>query len=109
MRRAYLAVLGLSILLGGPAAMAADADVLRQFGIEGRQALDCSKPRGKNNPHIVFAVSSQGQVTRALRMDSELDVTYALHNLRIVGQDSMQFEEITQQAVLTITVAKIGG
>ena len=63
MRRTCFALVALSTLLAGMAASAADADVLRPFGIQGRKAIDCNKPHSRDNPHVIFDVSTQGRVT----------------------------------------------
>ena len=51
MRRICFALAGFATLLASPAALAADADVLSQFGMHGRQAIDCNAPHSQNNPH----------------------------------------------------------
>ena len=109
MRRIRFALAGLATLLASPAALAADADVLRQFGMQGRQAVDCSRPYSQDNPHIIYGVSPQGQVTRTLRMTPDLDGTFAMRNLRMVGPETMQYDETGRQSELTITIAKING
>src|SRR5262245_35652079 len=112
MRRICLALVAqvcLTALLASPAALAADADVLRQFGMQGRQAIDCSQPHSQENPHVIYGVSPQGQLSRTLRMMPELDGTFAIRNLRMVGRDTMQFDETGRQSELTITVVRIDG
>ena len=109
MRRICFALAGLATLLASPAALAADADVLRQFGMQGRQAIDCSRPHSQDNPHVIYAVSPQGRITRTLRMTPELDGTFPMRNLRMLGPETMQFDETGRQSELTITVAKING
>jgi hypothetical protein len=109
MRRICLALLAQVALLAGTAALAADADVLRQFGMQGRVALDCSKPSGEDNPHVIYGVSPQGQITRTLRMTADLDGTFPMRNLRMLGPDTMQFDETGRQSELTISVARIKG
>jgi hypothetical protein len=109
MRRICFALVGMSTLLASPAALAADADVLSQFGMHGRQAVDCSRPHSQENPHVIYAVSPQGQVTRTLRMTPDLDGTFPMRNLRMLGPETMQFDETGRQSELTITVARING
>jgi len=54
MRTCNLVLLALFMLLGGaPAATASDADVLRQFGMLGRIAVDCNAPHSQTNPHLI--------------------------------------------------------
>ena len=111
MRPAKLAVLSLVGLLGiiAPAASASDGDVLKQFGMLGRQAVDCAAPASGSNPHLIFSVSPQGKVTRTLKMDPELDGTFPIRNLRMVGPDTLQFDETARRSEYTIAVVKIGG
>jgi hypothetical protein len=109
MRNASFAVFVMAALLASPRAQAADGDVLRQFGMQGRVALDCSAPYSQSNPHVIYDVSPQGKVTRTLRMTPDLDGTFPMRNLRMLGPDTMQFDETGRQSELTITVARING
>ena len=103
--------LALFSLLGLPIspAVASDADVLRQFGMLGRIAVDCKTPHSQANPHLIYAVSPQGKLTRTLRMTPDLDGTFPMRNVRIIAPDMLQHDETGRQSELTITVAKIGG
>jgi hypothetical protein len=91
------------------AAIASDADVLRQFGMLGRIAVDCSAPYSSTNPHLIYAVSPQGQLTRTLRMTPDLDGSFPMRNVHMLGPDLLQHDETGRQSELTITVAKIDG
>ncbi len=102
---ALLALLGLPI---GPAT-ASDADVLRQFGMLGRIAVDCKAPHSQVNPHLIYAVSPQGQLMRTLKMIPDLDGSFPMRNVRIIAPDMLQHDETGRQSELTITVVKIGG
>jgi hypothetical protein len=104
-----LTLLALSLLLGSQAAVAADADLLRKFGMLGRIAVDCNAPHSQSNPHLIYAVSRQGQLTRTLRMTPDLDGTFPMRNVRMIGPNLMQHDETGRQSELTITVAKIDG
>ena len=42
-------------------------------------------------------------------MTPELDGTFPMRNVRMLGPDPMQYEETGRQSELTITVAKIAG
>ena len=108
MCRIVLALLTLLTLLGSPAA-ASDGDVLRQFGMQGRQALDCAAPASRSNPHVIYSVSPQGNVTRNLRMEAALDGTFPMRNLRLLAPDRLQFEETGRRAEFIITIARIAG
>ena len=99
----------LTLFCNIPVARASDADVIRKFGILGRQALNCSAPYSADNPHMIYAVSTQGQITRALQMKPDLDGTFAMRNLRMAGPDLMQYEETGRSSDLTISVAKVAG
>lgn len=103
--------LALLALLGPPSSQAAasDADVLRKFGMLGRIAVNCKAPASKENPHLIYTVSAQGKLTRTLRMTPDLDGTFPIRNLRMLGPDTMQHDETGRQSELTITVAKVAG
>ena len=109
MRPVSLALVALSALFGIAPAAASDADVLRKFGMLGRLAVDCTAPHSTKNPHLIYAVSPQGQLTRTLRMTPDLDGTFPMRNVRMLGPDLMQHDETGRQSELTITVAKIAG
>ena len=110
MRSFRLALLALLVLLGiAPACAASDRDVLKQFGMLGRFALDCAAPASSNNPHTAFAVSPQGRVTYTLKMTPDLDGTFPMRNLRLLAPDRLQYEQTGRQSELTITVARIAG
>ena len=110
MRSLSRALLVLLTLFGlTSAAVAADADVLRQFGMLGRIAVDCSAPYSQSNPHLIYAVSPQGQLTRTLKMTPELDGSFPMRNVRLLAPDRLQHDETGRQSELTITVAKIDG
>jgi len=109
MRRIRLALVALSTLLGSQAAVAGDVDVLRQFGMLGRIAVDCNAPHSQSNPHLIYAVSPQGQLTRTLRMTPDLDGSFPMRNVHMLGPNLLQHDETGRQSELTITVAKIGG
>src|SRR5262245_27679565 len=91
MRRICFALVGISTLVASSPALAADTDVLRQFGMQGRVAIDCSRPYSEDNPHVIYGVSPQGKITRTLRMTPDLDGTFAMRNLRMLSPDTMQF------------------
>jgi hypothetical protein len=103
--------LALLALLGLPSSQAAasDADVLRKFGMLGRIAVNCNAPASKENPHLIYAVSPQGKLTRTLKMTPDLDGTFPMRNVRMLGPDLMQHDETSRGSEKTITVAKIAG
>jgi hypothetical protein len=102
--------LALLVILGiAPADAASDGDVLKQFGLLGRLAVNCAAPAGVNNPYLIYAVSPQGKVTRTLKMDPKLDGTFPMRNVRLLRPDLLQHDETGRQSELTITVAKIAG
>ena len=93
-----------------PADAASDRDILKQFGMLGKLAIDCTAPYSRSNPHVIYSVSPQGNVTRILKMDREdLDGTFPMRNLRLLAPDRLQFEETGRQSELTITIARIAG
>jgi hypothetical protein len=96
--------------LFGTSASASDADVLRQFGLLGRIAVDCAARPSGTNPHLIFAVSPQGKITRTLETaDPELDATLPMRNLWLAAPDLLQYHETGRQSELTITIKKVGG
>ena len=110
MRSFSLALLALLVLLGiAPADAASDRDVLKQFGMLGRIAVNCNAPHSSNNPHLIYAVSPQGKLTRTLKMTPDLDGTFPMHNVRLLTPNLIQHQETGRQSELTITVAKIDG
>jgi hypothetical protein len=101
---ACLAHLG---LLGTVQASAAsDADVVRRFGLLGRMAVDCSAPYGQSNPHVIFAVSADGKVTRTLRMTPDLDATLTVRNVRMAGPNVLQYDETGRQSEMALSIIK---
>ncbi len=103
-------VLCLAVSLFGARASAADADVLRQFGILGRLAVDCSAPPGNENPNLIFGVSANGQARWTLSMGvSGLDGTFPIRNLRQIAPDLLQYNQPEEQSELTITLRKVNG
>jgi hypothetical protein len=108
MRSFSLALLALLGLHGSPAS-ASDADVVKQFGMLGRIAVDCSAPHSRDNPHLIYTASPQGKVTRTLKMVPDLDGTFVMRNLRLLTPTLMQYNEISRGSDMTITVAKIDG
>jgi hypothetical protein len=110
MRPVSLAMLVLLGLLGIAPAGASDRDVLMKFGMLGTTAVDCAAAPGPSNPYVIFAVSPQGQASRTLKMmDSGLDATLAIRNLRLLAPDTLQFNETGRQSELIITLVKVAG
>ena len=109
MRIASLVSLGFITLLGSAPADASDRDVLRQFGMYGKLAVDCAAPASSKNPHLFFAVSREGKATRTLKTaDPELDATLPIRNMRIIAPDRLQYDETGRQSELVIVIAKEG-
>ncbi len=110
MRSFSLGLLALLALIGiAPTAAASDSDILRQFGMLGRQPIDCAAPASTSNPHMTYSVSAQGKITRTLKMQADLDGTFPVRNLRLIRPDLLQFQETGRQSELTITITKIAG
>ncbi len=63
-RRAAAAGLGIALLLlGCPATSAGDAAaIVRDWGLLGSWAVDCSRPPGRDNPYLVYAERTDGLV-----------------------------------------------
>ena len=105
---ARFALLALFALLGPTPAAASDADTLERFGMLGTFAVDCAAPASRSNPHLVYAATRQGNVTRTLKMEPGLDGTFPMRNLRLLGPDRLQYEETGRRAEFIVTVARIG-
>ena len=109
MRSLSLALLAFLGLVGSSAIAASDADILRQFGMLGRIAVDCNAPYSTSNPHLIYAISPQGGLTRTLKMSPDLDGSFPMRNVHMLGPDLLQDDETGRQSELTITVAKMSG
>src|SRR5204862_7208895 len=110
MRSISVALFVLLALIGiAPTAAASDSDVLRQFGMLGHVAINCAAPASASNPHQYYAVSPQGKVTRTLKMQPDLDGTFAMRNVRLLRPDLLTYEETGRQSELTITLTKMAG
>ena len=65
MRSICLALLVILTLLGiAPTDAASDADVIKQFGMLGRLAVNCAAPASSSNPYLTYSVSPQGKLIR---------------------------------------------
>jgi hypothetical protein len=95
------------VLLGTAQNVAAsDADVIRQFGMLGRQAIDCSAPYSGSNPYVIYEVTPTGGVTRTLKMTPEANGTFAMHNLRMVAPNVFQYDETGRQSEIMVSIVK---
>ena len=103
------AVFASALFWVGPAHAASDVEILKEFGMFGRIAVDCSAPYSNSNPHLIYAVSSQGKITRTLEMNPELNGSFVIRKMRMLGPNVLQHEETGRQSELTITVNKIDG
>ena len=110
MRHICLALVALSTIFGSPADAASDGDVLKQFGMLGTFAVTCAAPPSQSNPYLIYSVSPQGVVTYTLNMmNTDLDGTERIHNLRLLAPDRLQHDRVGRQYNTTITVVKIAG
>jgi len=96
----------LALLSTNQASAASDMDVLKQFGMLGHVAVDCSAPYSIRNPHLIFTADADGNVTRTLRMTRDPDTTTSMRNLRMVGPATLQYEEADRQSEMTISIIK---
>ena len=109
MRSFSLALVVLCCMLLGSQAAASDADVLRQFGMLGRIAVDCNAPHSRDNPHVIYFASPKGRLTRTLNRARDRDGTFPMRNLRLLTPNLLQYVEISRGFEKTITVAKVDG
>lgn len=98
----------LGLLLPRPA-WAADVDLIRSFGMLGVLAIKCSEPPSGQNPYVTYAASTDGKITRSLKMKPELDGTFAMWNLRMAGPDLLQYDEQGRGTGVTVSMARING
>jgi hypothetical protein len=103
------ALFALFTLLASSPAGAADADALRQFGILGTLAIDCSKPYGDSNPYLIYAATPEGGATRTLRKNESLNATLAIRNVQMAGPNVLEYDETGRQSELRTHIAKIEG
>ena len=110
MRRTNLALIALFTTLGmGPVNAGSDDEAMKTFGMLGRMAINCSATPSRENPHVVYAVSPQGGVTRTLIMEPDLNGTFVMRNVRLLAPDRLQFQEAGRRSEFVVTVAKIDG
>ena len=109
MRILALALTALFTLLASPIASAGDADVLREFGMLGTLALDCSTPFSDTKSYVTFAATPQGGVTRTYRRNESLNATLAIRNVHMAGPNLLEYEETGRQSELRTDVAKMDG
>jgi len=109
MRSFGLALVALCCPLLCGEALASDADVLRQFGMLGRLAVDCKAPHSRSNPHLLFRASPKGKLTRTLTRARDRDGTFPMRNLRLLTADRLQYQEISRGFEKTITVVRMDG
>jgi len=112
MRSAGLALLLLAspIGLATADASARDREILKNFGMLGRLAINCAAPASRENPYVIFAVAPDGKATRTLEMkDPALDATLPIRNVRLLSPDRLQYDETGRQSELIVTFAKVGG
>ncbi|HEX6740617.1 MAG TPA: hypothetical protein VF079_02330 [Sphingomicrobium sp.] len=114
MNKALLAVAVLlaAFSVGYPAGVkarntASDVDVLRQFGIFGTTAPDCSAPPSSANPHVTYAVDADGELTRTLRTGTAIDATLKMRNAHLLRSDLLEYEETGRQSELKVVMARI--
>ena len=68
-----------------------DSDLLAKAGLLGAWAADCSQPPSSKNPYQVFAPSTAGYPTRVLNMDSSIDRTSEIRNVRLLQNNQIRF------------------
>ncbi len=109
MRHISFALVALFAVFAGPAGAASDASVLRKFGMLGRYAVNCANVPATSNPHLIYAISPKGAVTRTLEMaEPDLDGTFVMRKLRLLAPDRLQYKETGRELGYTITFARMG-
>lgn len=101
--RSYGLVL-LACLASHTWANASDADVLKEFGMWGRLAVDCAAPHGENNPHFRYSLMADGKVAYTVTQ-GRYHEHRTLRNPRLLPPERLEYES----ADLIVTWAKIEG
>jgi hypothetical protein len=93
-----------------PGRSATDTDVLKQFGMLGRWAIDCKQPPGPTNPYLIFAASGSG-ATRALKTgDPKRDATFPVRAVKILDVSRIQMEtDNNDKTITTVVVVQKSG
>ena len=79
-------------IAGAGTAYAGDADVMRDVGLLGTSAMDCSAPAGPRNPYVTFAAAG-AQVTRTLKMgEPNLDGTFGVRGASRIDDQRLALE-----------------
>jgi hypothetical protein len=102
----FACLMSLMMLGATREAAASDADVIRGFGMVGRVAISCAGSPDASNPHMIYAISGAGAVTRTLRMDPSMNSQFVMQNLRLVGPDVLQYDETGGASAFTVSVLK---
>jgi hypothetical protein len=65
-------------------------DILRQFGLLGTWAIDCSRAAGPNDEHSIYAISASGEATMSYtRGEPYRDIVYSIRAAERVAPDRL--------------------
>ena len=81
-----LVVFTASSALAGP-----DSDLLAKIGHLGTWAVDCTRAASKENPYVIFVPSNAGYPTRILKMDSSIDRTSEIRDVRLLEDNKVKY------------------
>ncbi len=87
---------------------AADADVLRAFGLFGRLAIDCAAPTSAANANFHYDVSKDGKLTVSRQVSAAAVPSFAIRNVRQLAPDRIEFVQTGRTSDFTVTMVKIG-
>ena len=75
----------------------------------GHFAIDCTVAASAANPHLIYAISPKGEVTRTLEMAKpELDGTFAISKMRLLAPDRLQFKDVGRRNSFTVSIIRSG-
>jgi hypothetical protein len=81
-----LVVFAASSALAGP-----DSDLLAKIGHLGTWAVDCTRAASNENPYVTFVPSKAGYTTRILKMESSIDRTSEIRNVRRIDDNKIKY------------------
>src|ERR1700722_159931 len=72
-------------------AEAADNEAIRQSGIIGRWAIDCSRPLGSSNPYLLYAVANPNPVLTLSMALRDRDGTFDIRSVKLIERNRISF------------------
>jgi hypothetical protein len=83
---------GILVTMTASGAMAGpDSDLLAKIGHLGTWAVDCTRAASNENPYVIFVPSKAGYPTRILKMESSIDRTSEIRNVRRLDDNKIKY------------------